>query len=99
MGTDFEFSLEVVRRKVGCVFPTPIILFGKPEYWKSKITSHYQCNLAAGTIKGSEWISGCLFCIQSAEEGLEIYRRFFEGKLPIGKEAKPQPLGFTVGVP
>lgn len=94
MGTDFEFCLEEVRRKVGCVFPTPVILFGDVDYWKSKITSRYQCNLNQGTIKGSEWVSGCIFCIQTAQQGLEIYRRFFEGKLPVGKAAKPQPLGF-----
>lgn len=95
IGTDFEYCLEEVRRKVGCIFPTPVLLFGEVEYWKNKITSRYQCNLNSGTIKGSEWISGCFFCIQSAKQGLEIYRQFFEGKLPIGKEAKPQPLGFT----
>lgn len=99
IGTDFEYCLEEVRRKVGCVFPTPILLFGNPEYWKGKITSRYLQNLAAGTIKGSEWVSGTLFCIQTAKEGLEIYRRFFEGKLPIGKDATPQPLGFSIGVP
>ena len=98
IGTDFEYCLEEVRRKVGCVFPIPVLLFGNVEYWKSKITSRYQQNLKQGTIKGSEWISGCFFCIQSAKEGLEIYRKFFEGKLPIGKEAKPQPLGFAVGL-
>lgn len=98
IGTDFEFCLEEVRRKVGCVFPTPIILFGDVEYWKSKITSRYQCNLNQGTIKGSEWVSGCLFCIQTAQQGLEIYRRFFEGKLPIGKAAPPQELGFVTDI-
>ena len=98
IGTDFEFCLEEVRRKVGCVFPTPIILFGDVEYWKQKITHRYQCNLAQGTIRGSEWISGCFFCIQTAEQGLEIYRRFFEGSLPLGKAAKPQPLGFVADI-
>lgn len=96
IGTDFEYCLEEVRRKVGCIFPTPVLLFGDVEYWKSKITSRYQQNLHSGTIKGSEWISGCFFCIQTAKQGLEIYRKFFEGKLPIGKEAPPSPLGFTV---
>lgn len=98
IGTDFEFCLEEVRRKVGCVFPTPVILFGDVEYWKNKISYRYQCNLAAGTIKGSEWISGCIFCIQTAQQGLEVYRRFFEGKLPLGKAAKPQPLGFVTDI-
>jgi predicted Rossmann-fold nucleotide-binding protein len=94
IGTDFEYCLEEVRRKVGSIFPTPVLLFGDVEYWKSKITSRYQRNLSSGTIKGSEWVSGCFFCIQTAKQGLEIYRKFFEGKLPIGKEAPPQPLGF-----
>ncbi len=98
IGTDFEFCLEEVRRKVGCVFPTPVILFGDIDYWKSKITTRYQCNLSQGTIKGSEWVSGCIFCIQTAKQGLEIYRRFFEGKLPLGKAAPPQPLGFVTDI-
>ena len=98
IGTDFEFCLEEVRRKVGCVPPNPILLFGDVEYWKGKITSRFQCNLAQGTIKGSEWISGCLFCIQTAQQGIEVYRRFFEGSLRLGKAAKPQPLGFVTDI-
>ena len=96
IGTDFEFCLEEVRRKVGCIYPTPVLLFGDVEYWKSKITARYQCNLQHGTIQGSEWLSGCFFCVHSADEGLEVYRRFFKGTLKIGKDAKPQPLGFVV---
>jgi predicted Rossmann-fold nucleotide-binding protein len=95
IGTDFEFCLEEVRRKVGCVTPTPIMLFGEIEYWKEKITHRYQCNLAHGTIKGSEWVSGCCFCIQTAQQGLAVYRRFFDGTLPLGTAARPQPLGFV----
>ncbi len=99
IGTDFEFCLEEVRRKVGCVFPTPILLFGEVSYWKSKITSRFEANLRAGTIKGSEWVSGCLFCVQTAQQGLEVYRRFFENRLPIGKNAPSQPLGFVTDLP
>jgi predicted Rossmann-fold nucleotide-binding protein len=98
IGTDFEFCLEEVRRKVGSIFPTPVLLFGDVEYWKGKITSRYQCNIHAGTNKGSEWVSGNLFCIQTAKQGLDVYRRFFEGKLPTGKDAKPQPLGFVTNI-
>nr|MBA3817066.1 hypothetical protein [Parachlamydiaceae bacterium] len=32
VGTDFEFCLEEVRRKVGSVPPNPILLFGEVEY-------------------------------------------------------------------
>jgi predicted Rossmann-fold nucleotide-binding protein len=98
IGTDFEYCLEEVRRKVGCIFPTPVLLFGDIDYWKSKITTRYQCNLKNGTIKGSEWISGCFFSVNSAQEGIEVYKRFFEGTLKVGKEAKPQPLGFVVSL-
>jgi predicted Rossmann-fold nucleotide-binding protein len=98
IGTDFEYCLEEVRRKVGCVTPTPVMLFGDVEYWKEKITYRYQCNRTHGTIKGSEWVSGCFFCIQTAQQGLTIYRRFFEGTLPLGTSAKPQPLGFVANV-
>ncbi len=95
IGTDFEYCLEEVRRKVGASPATPIILFGENEYWAQKITSRFQCNLASGTIKGSEWISNCFFCIQNAKQGIEIYRQFFNGTLAIGKLAPIYPDGFV----
>jgi len=96
IGTDFEFALEEVRRKVGAVEPTPIILFGEPEYWSEKITSRFQSNLAHGTIKGSEWLSNSFFCVRKAEQALEVYRQYFTGTLPIGKEGPTYPEGFVV---
>lgn len=96
IGTDFEFSIEEVRRKVGAVPSHPILLFGEVDYWKKKITSRFQCNLDSGTIKGSEWISNCFYCVQHAEQGLKVYRDYFEGKLAIGKDAPMQPDGFTI---
>jgi predicted Rossmann-fold nucleotide-binding protein len=95
IGTDFEYSLEEVRRKVGSIGITPILLFGEVEYWKQKITSRFQENLRTGTIKGSEWVSNCFYCIQKAEQGLEIYKKFFSGTLPIGKDGPAAPLGFV----
>lgn len=94
IGTDFEQALEEVRRKVGSVRTTPVLLFGEPEYWKSKISSKFQCNLASGTIKGSEWISNCFFCIQRAEQGLKVYREYFSGTLLTGPEGPVYPDGF-----
>lgn len=94
IGTDFEYSLEEVRRKVGSVMATPIILFGEVDYWHQKITSRFRCNLESGTIKGSEWISNCFYCIQTAEQGLKVYRQYFEGTLPIGKEGPIYEDGF-----
>lgn len=96
IGTDFEFSLEEVRRKVGAVPGHPILLFGEPDYWRKKITSRFQCNLASGTIKGSEWISNCFFCIQTAEQGLKVYYDYFKGTLAIGKDAPIEPEGFVI---
>ncbi|GAB4188454.1 MAG: LOG family protein [Simkaniaceae bacterium] len=84
IGTDFEQALEEVRRKVGVSQPTPVILFGNVDYWKSKITSRFQCNLKAGTIVKSEWISNCFYCAQTSEQALEVYRKFFAGQLQIG---------------
>ena len=94
IGTDFEFSLEEVRRKVGSVRTTPILLFGEASYWKSKITSKFQCNLASGTIKGSEWLSNCFFCIQRAEQGIKVYRDYFSGSLLTGPEGPVYSDGF-----
>lgn len=95
IGTDFEHCLEEVRRKVGSVPPTPVLLFGTPTYWKEKITSRYRCNLSAGTISKSEWISNCFYCVQTAKQGLDIYRRYFSNTLPIGPTFPPQPDGFS----
>jgi len=96
IGTDFEYCLEEVRRKVGAVPSHPILLFGEPDYWRSKITSRFKCNLENGTIKGSEWISNCFFCIQTGEQGVRVYRDYFEGKLAIGKSAPSHPDGFVI---
>jgi predicted Rossmann-fold nucleotide-binding protein len=95
IGTDFEFALEEVRRKVGMISAYPIILFGPKEYWHEKITSRFQCNLKSGTIKGSEWISNCFYCIETAEQGLKVYREYFDGKLPIGKSGPIYEEGFV----
>lgn len=94
IGTDFEYSLEEVRRKTGAIKATPIILFGSNEYWTEKIKARFQCNLKTGTIKGSEWLSNCFYCIQNAEQGLAIYRDYFKGILPIGKSGPIYELGF-----
>lgn len=96
IGTDFEFSLEEVRRKVGSSTATPVLLFGKPEYWREKITSRFLNNLENGTIQGSEWVSNCFFCVTNAEEALEIYKQFFKGTLPIGKESPLAKEGFVI---
>lgn len=96
VGTDFEYCLEEVRRKVGSVPPNPILLFGEAEYWRSKITSRFLCNLESGTIKGSEWLSNCFYCIQTAEQGLKVYRDFFSNTLPIGKHFPLAPEGFVI---
>jgi predicted Rossmann-fold nucleotide-binding protein len=95
IGTDFEYSLEEVRRKVGSVAVTPVLLFGEVNYWKEKITSRFKCNLTTGTIQGSEWVSNCFFCIQNAEQGLKIYREYFQGTLPIGKQGPIFEEGFV----
>lgn len=95
IGTDFEYCLEEVRRKVGSTQAFPIILFGPSDYWIKKITSRFRCNLETGTIKGSEWISNCFYCIQNAEQGLKVYHDFFKGTLPIGKTGPIYDEGFV----
>ncbi len=95
IGTDFEFALEEVRRKVGSMPPTPVLLFGTQDYWQQKITTRFQCNLKSGTIGGSEWVSNCFYCVQNASQGIKVYKRFFSGTLPIGKGHPSHPLGFV----
>ncbi|MDR3625122.1 MAG: LOG family protein [Chlamydiales bacterium] len=85
IGTDFEYALEEVRRKVGTVELTPILLFGTKEYWRQKITSKFRCNMENGTIKGSEWISNCFYCVKDGAQALQVYNDYFTGKLLIGR--------------
>jgi len=94
IGTDFEYSLEEVRRKVGSAPITPILLFGPSHYWEQKITSRFQCNLATKTIEGSEWVSNCFYCVQNAHQALRIYEQFFSGHLSIGKSGPVFSKGF-----
>lgn len=94
IGTDFEYSLEEVRRKLGSTGITPVLMIGDKSYWQQKITSRFHCNLAAGTIQGSEWVSNCFYSIQKPEQGLLIYQKFFEGTLPIGKKGPIYQDGF-----
>ncbi|MCI0382399.1 MAG: hypothetical protein L0207_05045 [Chlamydiae bacterium] len=96
IGTDFEYALEEVRRKVGPGSPTPILLFGTADYWKQKVSSRFKCNLREGTISGSEWVSNCFYCVQTASQGLKVYRQFFQGTLPIGKSHPTQSNGFCI---
>jgi len=94
IGMDFEYVLEEVRRKVSANPPTPMLLFGEVDYWRKKVTSRFQCNLEAGTIKGSEWVSNCFYCIQTAEQGLSVYKQFFNNTLAIGPSGKIYNDGF-----
>ncbi len=95
IGMDFEYCLEEVRRKTGSSPANPILLFGSVDYWQRKVSSRFRLNLETGTIAGSEWISNCFYVIQTAAQGLEIYRKFFENKLPIGKGGPIYEDGFS----
>lgn len=94
IGTDFELALEEVRRKVGAVALTPIILMGTENYWEDKITARFKSNLKHGTIKGSEWVSNCFYVAKNAKEALIIYKKYFEGTLSIGKDGPIFEKGF-----
>ena len=96
MGTDFEYAVEEIRRKVGSTIITPVLLFGDPAYWEQKITPRFESNLKHGTIEGSEWVSNCFYCVTSAEKGLEVYHQFFCGTLKIGKDGPVYEKGFVV---
>ncbi len=94
IGMDFEYTLEEVRRKTGSCPITPVLLLGDTAYWRRKVTSRFQINRESGTIKGSEWVSNCFYCIQTARQGLSVLRRFFNNELPIGKEGPIYDDGF-----
>ncbi|OGN56184.1 MAG: hypothetical protein A3D96_01870 [Chlamydiae bacterium RIFCSPHIGHO2_12_FULL_44_59] len=94
IGMDFEYTLEEVRRKTGSNPPTPVLLFGETEYWRKKVTSRFQVNRETGTIRGSEWVSNCFYCIQTADQGLWVLRHFFQNTLLIGKGGPVYDEGF-----
>ncbi|MDE3046297.1 MAG: hypothetical protein KGJ02_06610 [Verrucomicrobiota bacterium] len=96
IGMDFEYTLEEVRRKTGSCPINPILLFGEPDYWRRKVTSRFQLNRETGTTKGSEWVSNCFYCIQTAEQGLSVLRKFFENRLPLGKDGPVCDDGFCL---
>jgi len=95
IGMDFELLLEEVRRKTGAAPANPVLLFGEEEYWRRKITSRFQLNRETGTTKDSEWVSNCFYCIQTGAQGLAILRKFFEGRLKIGKTGPIYDQGFA----
>lgn len=96
IGTDFEFSLEEVRRKVGSLGTiTPVLLMGSNDYWATKISSRFNLNRQTGTIRGSEWISNSFYSIQTAQQGLKVMRAFLQKKLPIGKDGPIFDEGFV----
>lgn len=96
IGTDFEYTLEEIRRKVASENITPILLLGTAKYWKEKITSRFQCNLKEGTIAGSEWVSNCFYCAENAEKAAKLYYNFFKNKLPIGPKGPIYKNGFCI---
>lgn len=95
IGTDFEFALEEVRRKVGSHGCSPALLLGPKEHWEAKITPRFNANRTLGTTKGSEWVSNCFYSVETAEEGIEILKRYFENALPIGPQGPIYPRGFA----
>ena len=96
IGMDFEYTLEEVRRKTGSCPITPVLLFGEVNYWRRKVTSRFQINRESGTIKNSEWVSNCFYCIQTARQGLSVLRRYFDNQLPIGKDGPIYDDGFCI---
>ncbi|KAJ9467029.1 hypothetical protein DIPPA_00557 [Diplonema papillatum] len=96
IGTDFEFSLEEVRRKVGTTPSQPVILFGTEQYFTDKITHRFERNLQEGVIKGSEWVSNCFYVVQTGKQALAVYRKWFEKKLITGREGPVYPMGFCL---
>jgi len=95
-GTDFELLLELLRVQVGMHPAVPILLFGSPHYWQQKITPLFQINRKTGTIRGSEWVSNTLFCVQNHKTALSVYYKYFTNRLPLGKDYPPQNLGFVI---
>lgn len=95
-GTDFELALEEAERKVHPYHSTPVILLGPADYWRAKITNRFRCNIESGTIRGSEWVSNCFYCVDNALEALEVYTAYAQGFLGIGKDGPVYEEGFCI---
>lgn len=93
-GTDFELALEGVRRKVSAKPATPVLFLGNHDYWRDKITPTFQANLRTGTIRGSEWVSNCFYVVETPSAALKVYKEYFSGTLPIGKNFPSSKEGF-----
>lgn len=98
IGTDLELCLEKLLMQIEAKQACPILLFGSENYWRQKISSQYKINLETGTIKGSEWISNSTFCVQTSQQALDIYHKFFTGQLKMGKDYPPNIEGFNSDV-
>lgn len=96
IGTDFELMLELVSIKTGKKPPVPVFLFGPAKYWKEKISHTYQINVQSGTLQDAEWVSNCVYCIETPEAGIRIFEQYLDQTLPIGPEHPPHPHGFAV---
>jgi predicted Rossmann-fold nucleotide-binding protein len=96
VGTDFEYALEEVRRKVGIVGITPMILFGDGEHYGKKIGARFGENEARGVIKNSEWLSNVPHVVKSGREALAVIQLFARGQLAIGGKAPANKEGFIV---
>lgn len=99
IGTDFELMLETLRTQVSMKTAAPILLFGSPDYWRDKITPLFKSNRQNGTIRGSEWVSNCFFCVQNHEQALQVYYQYFTNRLAIGPNAAPNDDGFVIVKP
>lgn len=95
-GTDLEYALEILQTQVGNRDLGPILLFGSPDYWEKKITSCFQINRIKETIRGSEWVSNTLFCVQNHQQALSVYYKHFTNRLHIGKNEPPLDRGFHI---
>eukprot|EP01063_Lacrimia_lanifica_P026637 TRINITY_DN361_c0_g1_i1.p1 TRINITY_DN361_c0_g1~~TRINITY_DN361_c0_g1_i1.p1 ORF type:complete len:786 (+),score=283.10 TRINITY_DN361_c0_g1_i1:278-2359(+) len=96
IGTDFEYALEEVRRKVGTTPPQPVLLFGTVDYWTQKLTHRFHRNVKEGVIKGSEWVSNCFYVVQTGAQGVAVYQKWFGGELVTGPAGKQHDGGFCI---
>ena len=92
IGTDFKYALEEAHRKVCTMPPNPMILSG--DTWPLKIMYRFQTNLAAGVIKGSEWIANVPFVVGGGVQALKVLTSFFKGTLPVGPKHLSNDLGY-----
>ncbi len=95
IGTDFEYALEEVSRKVGSTHATPVLLFGTPDYWEEKTTSCFPRQPRNWNHQRVRMGQQLLLLRPKCQAGSQSLPRFLHRHPPIGKHGPVYSRGFA----